>query len=87
MKKYRFNKLTVEITRRCNKKCVHCMRGNAEDVTMDEKIIDRIFDDVRDAARIVLGNGEALLEVGKIEYFIDKLLDSQWSTREIEENP
>lgn len=66
MKKYRFHELNIEITRKCNKRCVHCMRGEAQELTMSKEIIDRIFDDVLDVKRIVFGNGEALLEVERI---------------------
>lgn len=83
-KKYRLNGLNVEITRRCNKRCAHCVRGDAQDISMSEGIIDRIFDDVADVQRIILGNGEALLEIERIEYFVSKLIDSDWSTSLIE---
>lgn len=84
MKKYTFNKLDIEITRKCNKRCVHCMRGDAQDLSMSTEVIDRIFEDVEDVERIVFGNGEPLMEDEKISYFIDKLVESQWSTRRIE---
>lgn len=84
MKKYRFHELDIEITRKCNKKCVHCMRGEAQPLTMSEEIIDRVFDEVKDVKRIVFGNGEALLEVERISYFINKLVKSQWSTQCVE---
>lgn len=29
MKKYVFDELSIEITRRCNKACQHCMLGDA----------------------------------------------------------
>lgn len=84
MKKYSFSALNIEITRRCNKKCPHCMRGNAQNITMSEKIIDRIFCDIQDAEWIILGNGEPLLELERIEYIINKIIESKWTTRVVE---
>lgn len=84
MKRYRFSALWIEVTRRCNKKCPHCMKGDAQDVTMDENTIDKIFRDVEDVEGIVIGSGEPLLELGRIEYLINKLIESRWSTRVIE---
>lgn len=83
-KKYRFNKLSIEITRRCNKRCKHCAYGEAQDLSMDTAIIDRLFDDVADVKHIALGNGEVLLEVNRVSYFIDKLAESPWTTSLIE---
>lgn len=84
MKKYRFHGLGIEITRRCNKKCTHCARGEAQNLTMSTETIDKIFKNVSDVDRIVFGSGEALLEVERIEYFIRKLVDSHWNTTMIE---
>lgn len=83
-KKYRLNTLWVEITRRCNKACAHCLRGDAQAITITEEMIDRIFEDVADVKRIVFGSGEALLEIQRLKYFINKLTDSTWSTNNIE---
>lgn len=84
MKRYRFSALGIEVTRRCNKKCLHCMKGDAQDVTMDKKTMDKIFHDVEDVEWIAIGSGEPLLELGRIEYLINKIIESRWSTRVIE---
>ena len=39
--------LLLEATRKCNMACPHCMRGDAEELSMDYAVIDRIFEDVR----------------------------------------
>lgn len=83
-KKYRYGMLMVEITRRCNKRCEHCFRGDPQDKTITEDVIDRIFDEALDVQRVVLGSGEPLLEIQKIEYFVDKLVESTWTTIELE---
>lgn len=81
---YKVNSLTMEITRRCNKRCCHCMRGEAENLTMSTEIIDRVFDEVQNVQAVVIGNGEALLEMDTLEYFTTKLLESPWTVSCIE---
>lgn len=36
--------LLLEATRKCNMACPHCMRGDAEELSMDYAVIDRIFE-------------------------------------------
>ena len=40
MKKILYRKVMLEITRRCQLKCAHCMRGDAQNLDMSEEIID-----------------------------------------------
>ena len=84
MKKYKFWELALEVTRRCNKACPHCVKGAAQNLSMSTEIIDKIFEDVADAAYLVLLSGEVLLEIDLIEYIVQKLANSQWTTRAIE---
>jgi len=35
--------LVIEVTRRCNMECEHCLRGEAENVDMDIKYIEKLF--------------------------------------------
>lgn len=76
--KCKFKTLAVEITRKCNRKCSHCMRGMAEKTTISKEIIDRIFDDVEDCENISLMGGEPLLELNMIEYLAEKIINSNW---------
>ena len=84
MQNYKFKALTLEITRRCNKRCAHCLRGEAQNLTMSKEIIDRIFDGVDDVEKIFLMSGEVLLEIDTIAYLIQGINNSAWSTRLIE---
>ena len=38
--------LAIELTRKCNLKCNHCMRGNAENKEMSNETLDRIFEEI-----------------------------------------
>ena len=37
------NKLELEMTRLCNGKCRHCMRGHEQNISLSKNIIDNIF--------------------------------------------
>lgn len=76
--------LSVEITRKCNKKCVHCMQGEAQNLSISKEIIDKLFKDIDDCKTIYFGGGEVLLEIDLIDYFVDKLVNSKWNTTDIQ---
>lgn len=38
------NNVVIEITRRCNMCCAHCLRGDAENVDIQEKYINAFLD-------------------------------------------
>ena len=66
--KYKLNSLSVEITRKCNFKCRHCMRGQAQDVTITPRIIDRLFEQIEDVKGMIgLTGGEVLLAMDMVE--------------------
>ena len=37
--------MNIELTRRCNMACKHCLRGDAQNLTISKEIIDKIFTD------------------------------------------
>jgi MoaA/NifB/PqqE/SkfB family radical SAM enzyme len=41
--------VVIEITRRCNMCCAHCLRGDAEAVDIQEKYIDAFLDSFANA--------------------------------------
>ena len=53
--------LLLEVTRQCNMACRHCMRGDAENLSMSDTIIDRIFRDTRKIGHLCLTGGEPSL--------------------------
>lgn len=38
--------LILEITRRCNMKCLHCLRGESENLDMSIKMVDAVFSQI-----------------------------------------
>jgi hypothetical protein len=65
------NNLIVEVTRRCNMKCEHCLRGNAQRLDMSQEVIGRLFDDVGYVSSITFTGGEPSLAVPVIEKIIE----------------
>lgn len=70
-----YNHLDFEVTRRCNLRCEHCMRGEPQDIDMTEKIVDLIFDQVNVCENYFIGGGEPLMNPDIIIYIINKIID------------
>lgn len=61
------NSLVLEITRRCNMKCAHCLRGNTQRVDMDRQTIYNTLKDIEDIDQLVITGGEPSLKPEIIE--------------------
>ena len=81
MNNFKTEELVIEITRVCNRKCVHCMRGTAQKSTITKDIIDRIFQEISNCYHIALTGGEPLLAIDMIEYLVDKIILSEWNIK------
>ena len=57
----------IEVTRRCNMACEHCMRGEAEDMDLDLALARKALEDVRYIDQIVFTGGEPSLNVPCME--------------------
>lgn len=66
--------LVLEVTRRCNMCCVHCLRGDAEGMDADPALIPRIFEGVTEVDRLVFTGGEPALNVPYIKAVTDYVL-------------
>ncbi|MBU5462774.1 radical SAM protein [Lachnoclostridium sp. MSJ-17] len=76
--KINLEELDLEITRKCNYRCKHCGRGEAQNKTISKEIIDRLFDCIDNTIdNILITGGEPLLVIDMIEYFCNKLLNSK----------
>ena len=67
----RFENLVLEITRRCNMTCAHCMRGDAQEVDMRYEVLEELFKNTGYIRRLVLTGGEPSLAWNRIESIID----------------
>lgn len=65
--------LILEVTRRCNMCCDHCLRGDAMSMDMDDAMVDKIVDAVDGIGTVVFSGGEPTLNLAAIRHFFDKV--------------
>ena len=65
--------LTFEVTRRCNLKCKHCMRGSSQNLDLDLSLVDKVLPYLQYIYFISFTGGEPTLNVDAIEYILDKI--------------
>lgn len=73
----------IEVTRKCNLKCKHCMRGDAQDLNISKKIIDNLLDQVVGIENLFLTGGEPLLADDEVEYIVDEIIRRNMVIREL----
>lgn len=56
--KLHLSDLVLEITRKCNMQCIHCLRGPAQRIDMDREIINRVTTEVDWITGLTLSGGE-----------------------------
>lgn len=71
--KLTFEYLTIETTRRCNMKCAHCLRGDAQEVDIDYKHIDDLLDQTEVIGHLDITGGEPTLNLDALEYILNGL--------------
>lgn len=69
MKRIFVEQLCLEITRRCNMGCGHCLRGDAQNMDVSHEIIDEIFRQVDGIGQVTFTGGEPSLNIEAIRYF------------------
>ena len=62
------SQLVLEITRKCNMSCKHCLRGEAQDVDMPLDVIDKTLDAVNGISTITFSGGEPTLNIPAMKY-------------------
>lgn len=67
----------IEITRKCNLRCEHCLRGDAQNITITKEIIDNFLDNINTIQTLNFSGGEPLLALDEIEYTIDKIIEKK----------
>lgn len=76
MKEISLSSLVIEVGRRCNRLCDHCLRGKSEDVTIEMKYVEKVFSQISHIGCITFSGGEPTLygkEIAKIvDYIIEK---------------
>lgn len=76
---YQFNDLCLEVTRRCNMSCEHCLRGCAQNVDMSKETVDILLSNTDSIGNITFTGGEPVLNAELIIYTIDQIMFRQIS--------
>ena len=64
---FNINDLVIEVTRRCNMSCDHCLRGDAQNKDIDIAYIESLIKQVNYIHAIAFTGGEPSLNVSAIE--------------------
>lgn len=72
MKKLEIERLSIEITRRCNMKCSHCMRGDARNTDINPGYITNILRHTQNIGYLNLTGGEPSMNV-EIRFVLNNL--------------
>lgn len=83
--KYFLWNLTLELTRKCNIRCAHCMRGNPQNIEITKEIVDQVLDnnDIIAINNLAFSGGEPTLNEDMIVYIIDKIIDNNLEVNNI----
>jgi Predicted Fe-S oxidoreductases len=71
MNKFYAKYLNIEVTRRCNMKCKHCLRGDAQDVDIDFRYIDNLLKHFQSVQYLGITGGEPSMNPKAIAYILD----------------
>ena len=61
--KITFESLCVEITRKCNMKCAHCIRGEAQDSDMPLNVLEKLLERTKSIQTLIITGGEPSLNI------------------------
>lgn len=67
--------LGIEVTRKCNLKCKHCCRGEAQNLDIELRYIDKIFDYVGYVKAMVVTGGEPAMNITAVKHINDVIRD------------
>ena len=62
-KKLQLNEFAIEITRKCNMKCAHCLRGEAQKRNIHKKYITKVLEDISSIGSLTITGGEPTLNM------------------------
>ena len=65
------SQLVIEIGRKCNLSCAHCLRGKSQDVTVDIDTVKKLIDEFEFIGNITFTGGEPTLYSKEICEIID----------------
>lgn len=65
--------LALELTRRCNLNCAHCMRGEIQNKVMDDRTIERVFEDIDGVYNLQFAGGETSLALDRLKKVLQEI--------------
>ena len=71
LKRIAIDNLVVEITRKCQLKCAHCLKGDAQNVDMSVDVIDKLLESVVSIGTLLFTGGEPTMNLQGMKYFLD----------------
>lgn len=73
MNNFIFSTVIIEVTRRCNMSCPHCLRGDAQNVDMDLYILDKFLSNFKNGyiREILFTGGEPSLNPEAIQFTLE----------------
>lgn len=71
-KQLNIDNLCIEITRRCNMACAHCLRGDAQTADINHEVIDKALENVTSIGTLTFTGGEPSLNVEAMRYTLEK---------------
>lgn len=71
--------LIFEVTRKCNMNCKHCLRGNAQCMSMSKKTIENALKDVTSIYSLQFTGGEPLLGIYQIRTICETIIKNNIS--------
>lgn len=69
--------LALELTRKCNLNCEHCVRGCAENKEMPDKTIERVFEEIDAVKGLEFIGGETSLATHKLRKVLEVLKEKK----------
>jgi len=72
-KRLHLNEFVVEITRKCNMKCAHCLRGDAQKRDIHKEYITKVLEDVSSIGSLTITGGEPTLNIPAIRFILNEL--------------
>lgn len=67
--------LILEVTRRCNMSCAHCLRGPAQNIDMTEDIMRKTFKIFDEIDSLVFSGGEPSLNIPLLQKTVDYIIN------------
>ena len=68
-----FDFIGIELTRRCNVNCAHCMKGEPQNLNIENETIDNFLDQTHIIGKLSFLGGEPTLALDKMRYILEGL--------------